>query len=442
METILSEVPIGGNITKWPFWKKIIFRFLCIYFLLHLTPWTWLDNIVPGIDYVTGNYQTLISWIIQKCNHLFFHFESTKIVNNGSGDTTFNWEEVFTYLLIALAGTFLCSLLDRKRANYVNANIWLQIFLRYFLIINCFSYGIIKLYGLQMIFPNQSQLSTPLGDFLPMRFSWMFIGYSTPYQMFSGAMEVLAGMLLLNRKTITLGLFVATSVFLNVLVLNLCYDIPVKLFSIHLVLYCIYLLLNDYKRLFNFFVLNIGVSANSIHSIHFSKKWIRIVRIVLKLVFIIIYVVLPFINTKDRYYSQFKLKETTPIHLGIYDVTVFAINNDTLPYLPSDTTRWKDVIFEKDGLGSVGSTDSLFRQRYRRGYFNFKTDTLLKTISFKKLATDSLNIFEFNYELPDPTTLKLWGNRKKDSYYLVLRKSNRHFKLAEKQFHWISEANR
>ena len=85
-----------------------------------------------------------------------------------------------------------------------------------------------------MIFPNQSQLATPLGDFLPMRFSWMFIAYSTPYQMFSGAMEVLAGLLLFNRKTITLRLCVATSVFLNVMVLNLCYDIPVKIFSIHL----------------------------------------------------------------------------------------------------------------------------------------------------------------------------------------------------------------
>ena len=220
--------------SDWSFIQRLVFRFFFIYFLLQITPWTWLDNIVPGIDYISGYYQKLVFWVIEKFNHLFFHFEATKIVNNGSGDTSFNWEEVLTYLIMAILGTVIWSILDRKRTNYTFANTWLRVFLRYFLIINCFIYGIIKLHGLQMIFPNQSQLATPLGDFLPMRFSWMFIGYSTPYQMFSGAMEVLAGLLLLNRKTITLGLFVATSVFINVMVLNLCYDIPVKIFSIHL----------------------------------------------------------------------------------------------------------------------------------------------------------------------------------------------------------------
>ncbi len=426
----------------WSFVQKLVFRFFFIYFLLHITPWTWLDNIVPGIDYISGYYQKLVYWGIEKSNHFFFHFEVKKIVNNGSGDTSFNWEEVFTYLMVALTGTILWSILDSKRTNYSFANTWLRIFLRYFLIINCFSYGIIKLYGLQMIFPNQSQLSTPLGDFLPMRFSWMFIGYSTPYQMFSGAMEVLAGLLLLNRKTITLGLCVATSIFLNVMVLNLCYDIPVKIFSIHLVMYCVYLLLNDSKRLLDFFILNKTVAENTIHNIQFQKKWIRILRVVLKLVFVIVYVILPFINTRDRYLSQFDKGISMPIHSGIYDVILFSINKDTLPYLSSDTLRWKDMILEKDGSGSVGAVDTLFRKRYRRGYFSFKTDTLHKTISLKKFAGDSLNIFEFNYAIPDSTSIHLWGNKNKDSYNIILKKSNRHFKLAEKQFHWISEENR
>ena len=45
--------------------------------------------------------------------------------------------------------------------------------------------------------PTLSQLATPLGDLLPMRLSWLFIGYSTPYQVFSGVMETVAGLLLL-----------------------------------------------------------------------------------------------------------------------------------------------------------------------------------------------------------------------------------------------------
>ena len=42
---------------------------------------------------------------------------------------------------------------------------------------------------------------------MPMRLSWLFIGYSTPYEIFSGAMETVAGLLLLFRRTITAGLF-------------------------------------------------------------------------------------------------------------------------------------------------------------------------------------------------------------------------------------------
>ena len=83
-----------------------------------------------------------------------------------------------------------------------------------------------------MPFPALSQLATPLGDLLPMRFSWLFIGYSVPYQFFSGAMETIAGLLLLYRRTVTAGLFAATGAFLNVVMINLSYDVPVKLYRV------------------------------------------------------------------------------------------------------------------------------------------------------------------------------------------------------------------
>src|SRR5262249_42923784 len=130
------------------------------------------------------------------------------------------------------------------------------LFTRYYVALVALSYGIIKLFALQMPFPNLSQLATPLGDFLPMRLSWMFIGYSQPYQFFSGAMEVLAALLLLYRKTATLGVLMACAVFTNVMVLNLSYDIPVKIYSAEIVFFCLFLLANEIKRIVNFFILN------------------------------------------------------------------------------------------------------------------------------------------------------------------------------------------
>ena len=424
---------------KWPLWQKLAFRFFCIYFLLQITPWTWLNSFVKPLNYVTNFYSLFINWVVNLLNTYWFHFEKTNIVNNGSGDTSENWKQVFAFLTIALIFSLLWGVIDRKRNSYQTANYWLRTFLRYYLIMMCFIYGIDKLYALQMPFPNQSQLATPLGDFLPMRFSWMFIGYSTPYEMFSGAMEVLAGLLLLNRRTITLGLFVGLAVLTNVMVLNLCYDIPVKLFSMHLVIYCLYLLFNDCKRLFDFFVFNKAVPENTINEFRFAKKWMRITGIVMKIVFLGLFVITPFFTTREFYKSLVKTGNSGQIRPGLYDVTVFALNKDTIPALIKDTLRWKDVVFEKDGGGSVGSTDTSFRQRYRRGYFNFIPDSSKQTILFKKSTN---TIFTLHYNLPDSNTITLWGSNKRDSLYVVLKKSNRHFQLAERQFHWISEANR
>jgi hypothetical protein len=428
--------------SEWALWQKVLFRFFIIYFTLQIAPWTWLDNTIPGIHYLNEYYYRAIEWLMDIFNNALFHFNKTTIVNNGSGDTSLHWEEMLTYLTLAIMGCILWSVLDRKQKNYTKANYWLLTFLRYFLIINCISYGISKLYASQMPFPNQSQLATPLGDFLPMRLSWMFIGYSTPYQMFSGIMEIITGLLLLNRKTITLGILMGIAVFTNVMVLNLSYDIPVKLFSIHLVIYCLYLLANDSKRLLDFFVFNRPTTHNVLHHISFSKKWMRMTRIVLKLFFIVVFVGWPFYQRREFYRSVNKEVNIKPIRSGVYDVIIYAVNGDTIPALVTDTLRWKDIIFEKGGIGSVGSTDTSFRQRYRRGYFNFVPDTAQKTISFKKLQSDTHFIFTFRYELLDSNTVRLWGKRANDSLFVVIKKSNRHFQLTERQFHWISEANR
>src|SRR6185503_1038008 len=128
---------------------------------------------------------------------------------------------------------------------------------------------------LQMPFPALSQLATPLGDLLPMRLSWLFIGYSTPYQIFSGAMETVAGLLLLNRRTVTAGLFAATGAFLNVVMINLSYDVPVKLYSMHLLFASLFLLALDSPRLVNFLVLNRTTSATAAYELTYANGWQR-----------------------------------------------------------------------------------------------------------------------------------------------------------------------
>jgi hypothetical protein len=274
-----------------------------------------------------------------------------------------------------------------------------------------------------------------------MRFSWLFIGYSAPYQIFSGVMELVAAFLLLYRRTVTLGVMVATGVFINVLMLNLCYDIPVKLYAMHLTLMSLFLLVNEFDRIFRFFVLHTSAPEGSIYNYPFTKKWQRIIRWVIKTGFVLL-LGYTFYGTWEEAQQSKTVAEHKDLKSGVYDVTTYVLNKDTLPALLTDTLRWQDFIIEKNGMGSINTHDTLFRKRYGRGYFVFTADTMQPVIHFKKLAQDTTDIMTMYYKRTDSNTIQLWGYKHTDSLFVELKKSSRHFQLAENQFHWLSEANR
>ena len=413
---------------RWPWWQMLLFRFCCIYILLYISPLTWLGSL-PFIGLIGEYYDEAETWFVQLTNTHLLHMNSARLPSNGSGDTTYNYAQVRFFLVAATIGSLVWTFID-KRKNYAVAYYWLLVITRYFVAMHALSYGIIKLFTQQMIFPPLSALATPLGDLLPMRLSWYFIGYSAPYQFFSGAVEFLAGVLLLFRRTSTLGAFVAASVFLNVMILNLCYDIPVKLFSIHLFLFSNFLLIGDIRRLLNFFVFNKPTQPNP--RLTFPKKWMRWAQIGLKLAFAVLFLIMPlsFFFTGSSGGSAPK-KLTT----GIFTVDQFYGN-------PADSLRWKDIVFERDASGSIQTTDTLFRQRYRRGYFHYKLDSLTHTIAFRRLASDTSTLFTMAYDMSDTNHIALWGKIRKDSVRVTLSRQKRHFQLAERQFHWLSEANR
>src|ERR1039458_10512050 len=54
----------------------------------------------------------------------------------------------------------------------------------------------------------------------------------------------------------TLAILLTFGVMSNVLMLNFCYDVPRKIYSTHLVLMALFLLLPDVRRLIDFFIRN------------------------------------------------------------------------------------------------------------------------------------------------------------------------------------------
>jgi len=425
--------------SKWPLWRKIVFRFLFIFFAFFMAPWPWLDSI-PGVKFVAKYWDKLTNWIVHLFNAKLFHVKDVLVPPAGSGDTSYGWAELWTYLLLAAVGCVVWSALDRKRANYTHLNYWLCQFARYFVAYVAFVYGIEKVFAVQMVFPSLHQLATPLGDLLPMRFSWLFIGYSTPYQIFSGIMEVFVGVLLLWRRTASLGAFVATGVFINVVMLNLCYDIPVKIFSIEMAFACLFLLANESERFICFFVLNKPANPCSIYHFEYKKKWMRISRIVLKVVFILVAVGYHAFTNWGYRKQEHETAKKQAIENGLYVVANYSVGNRNTPLALTDTLRWQDIVLE-DGRGSIRTSDTTFRQRYSRAYFSYTIDSVKRTIAFRRrMPNDSLvALVDMRYSRPDKNTIKLWGTHGTDSVFLELKKSNHIFHLADRQFHWLNE---
>ena len=431
----------------WPLWKKIVFRFFFIYLILWSKPWMWLNNI-PGVYFITRYYNRFIDWIVRVANANIFHVRKVLVHTQGTSDTSWGWTQQWLFLCVAATACVVWSLVERKK-NYIKLNYWLCLIVRYYLIYVAFEYGFLKIFLQQMPFPAQSQLATPLGDFLPMRLAWMFIGYSKTYEAFAGLMEIIAGILLLFRKTATLGVLLALTIFTNVMVINLSYDVPVKIFSINIVVFCLFLLANELNRVLCFFILNKPAAVCSLYNFSYSKRWMRVTKNVLKIAFVIAVIVLPFSKywlSKYGHHVSTTTAKPNPIKPGIYDVLVYKLNKDSLPISPTDSLRWQDVIFENGAAGSIKTADTIFRQRYRRGYFGFETNTTQHIINFRKLRTDSAMsnaiVLSMYYKTPNDSTIQLWGKKNDDSLYVLLKRSNRHFKLTEKQFHWLSDYNR
>jgi hypothetical protein len=252
---VALETPIP--IAQWHPVKRVLFRFVFCYFIMYSWPESGrVDflNSLPGgepvSDWLNKPLHAIIPWIAARVFHITG--EAATYFPTGSGDTTLQYITALLYFVVALAATLVWSLLDRQRLHYVQLHFWFRILLRYMLAVTLFGYGFAKVFPQQFGPPGPFKLIEPFGEFSPMGVLWSFMGASIPYVIFSGTCEVAGGALVLFRRTTLLGALVSTAVMVNVVALNFFYDVPVKLYSTHILLMAILLVTPDLGRLFNF----------------------------------------------------------------------------------------------------------------------------------------------------------------------------------------------
>jgi hypothetical protein len=154
--------------------------------------------------------------------------------------------------LVAIAWTWA----DRRRPRGDWVEGALRVMLRYSIALGLMSYAIAKILPQQFPPLTPFTYETRVGELAPMRLLWTFMQYSRGYSFFGGVMECLAIVLLCFRRTATLGALVTIAVMTNVALMNLAYDVPVKLYACMLVVSAGVLVLYDAKRLIAVFVTN------------------------------------------------------------------------------------------------------------------------------------------------------------------------------------------
>ncbi len=399
----------------WPLPLRILFRFVFCYYVLYLAPAHGTANLVeslPGTSWFTQPYMKLWdriqTWVAVHVFHLTGEF--THRFPTGSGDTTLDYIMMLCIVVTALVAAVIWSVLDRKRTEYRTLHAWLRLLVRYTLAFTMFSYGFAKVFPLQFRTPGLARLMEPYGEFSPMGSLWWFMGASTAYIIFAGSAEVLGGVLVLFRRTAMLGAMVVFGVMCNVVALNFCYDVPVKLYSGNLLLMAVFLLAPDLRRLLRFFVWNQATEPADLTAPFFANRKLRIATIVSQ-VLVVGYVLYGNVVGGWRQYQTTLHPKRSPLY-GLY--------------VADDAAKWRKVAMDSPNSVTVRMADDTVRNygaKYGEGNNSI-------TLTFGKEPPLVLA-----YSRPDADHLDLTG-----PVNVHLRRiDHTKFLLLSRGFHWINE---
>lgn len=170
------------------------------------------------------------------------------------GEPLFFWIQTSWILVVSLLAAAAWSALDRRRTAYHTAYGWFHLAVRVALAASLFEYGMTKVIPTQFPAPPLATLVTPVGDLSLSALLWTSIGAAQPYEIFTGCIEVLAAVLLVVPRTASLGAAIGLGALVQILALNLTYDIGLKLTTMHLIALAAILLAPDIPRIADFFV--------------------------------------------------------------------------------------------------------------------------------------------------------------------------------------------
>jgi hypothetical protein len=427
------------NIPRWNLTLRIAFRFWMVYLGLYC----YATEILPGLFASTGGPGAVLPdgatlWplrpvIFWTAAHIFHVNAPLSFgINSGGGDCMFGWVTAFCLLMIATAATVVWSLLDRSRENYAELHKWFRLFVRFNLAGLMISYGMVKVFLVQMSYPSLTRLVQPFGTLSPFGVLINSIGSAPAYEIFTGCAMIAAGLLLIVPRTATLGALISLADMIEVFMLAMTYDVIAKQFAFHLILLSCFLLAPDVPRLVRFLLLRRTTSLSTEAQLF---RGVRANRIALaaQIIFGLWLVVLS-CDYSWGIWNTLGGGRPLPALYGIWEVRQMSIDEQPRPPLLTDSIRWRRAIFDFPDWMAFQRLDDSFASY--GASVNLPGRTLALTKSDDKNWTAS-----FTFQRPAGDQLILDGRMDNHQVHMELQLTDRNsFLLVSRGFHWVQES--
>jgi len=445
MEMVDTHTPVQNirrtekdRSVEWSSGTIILFRFVFVFLMLQAVP----------LDWKYYRFAFSITWTDLHIRDVFYLAKYTPTFFSSYDPLALPIQSFLDWIilgLIAMAATAIWTYLDKRRKNYNDLYYVLTVVLRYRLAFALAAYAWIKVFPLQQPYPSLSLLNTNYGDLSDWKIVILTYGAGTSYEVLLGFVELLSALLLLHRKSASLGAALVIGFTGNVLLSNLAYNGSESIYCLYLLGMAVAIFANDAYRYYSLLVLVRPTFPNHYRPVFSGQK--KQARVFLKST----YIVFVFFLSGYLAYSSFAsgpvayprakgLSNTA----GLYDVCEFKINGTWLPYSFTDSIRWQNVVFEEWPTISIGvnrkvtpddlTTEEIFKEdRDRtfeatgstgRSFYGYEADTINYVLRFKNRNRHYPNDeFTLNYKRLGQDKIKLWGlNQNRDSIQVVLSK--------------------
>ncbi|WP_299683551.1 hypothetical protein [uncultured Dokdonia sp.] len=416
---------------KVTFFKKAGYRFLFLYIVLYIYPY--------GFEYIQELTTSDISF--WKGMTIWFgetvfgwEFNTSNLMNGF--DSKYDYSRFTLIAVLSVIGTAIWLFIDTKiNVSYTQKlKVLLYTILRYHVALTLIIYGLSKVFMLQFGEMDLNRLEGTIGNQNGMRYLWTFMSYSEFYTKTSGWIEVIGGVFLLFRKTTFIGAFILFIAMANVVLIDIGYDVRVKMFAIHLFLMTLLLLAYDYRRILRFFISNRATKPSELASLFTTKKSKKI-GYVLKGVLLTYYVVSCTTHFSDRLENQ--TTNRYPSLTSYHTVQLFVKNGDTIPLDTSDRV-WKTISI--NGSSYIPETLMITKGGGYGANYSFEADTLAKTLRFHPMRGDTNDVYQFTYKTLADKAYVFEGIHFEDTLWIQTKaKTLKDYQLTSRGIKWITD---